>query len=144
MFYSNIDVSSIIPTHLEHIINNQNIAEQTEEVCGICHEAIGTQHKTPHQVASKFDTVILSCTHTFHYECLKLACLNHKQSKYGRECALCRKMYQPIPKPINDTYESKFHKNIKHYDKQFPNLGVIQWDTILAGEKVYILSLIHI
>lgn len=138
MFYSDVDVSSILPSHIQNLSETTE-TDNTKEICGICHDRIDTTHFTsPSQVTSQKEILQLSCSHKFHYECLKQACLNNQNSKKARECALCRKPYQPMQKPIDDTYQPKFHKHIEKNDEHFPHLASIEWDTIFAGQVVYI------
>lgn len=139
MFYSNIDVSSILPTHLQDVIQSEN---KVIEKCGICHEELDVENCVPvNQITTKQNTVKLNCSHMFHYECLKEASISNKESP-PRECALCRKWFQPLPIPQDDIYLPKFHikkKESSHSESSFKlKLQKVEWASITYGEKLYI------
>ena len=133
--YSCIDVTCIVPPHMMEHTSTSTI-EDTEEKCGICKTVINIQEaKSTHSQTN--DLLQLSCKHYFHYECLREACRKSKNPKYGRECAICRYPYKPLPLIPGETYVPYFHETIPQEDSHITKLA-IDWNTILTGQKVYI------
>jgi len=142
MFYSDVDVSCIIPTHIQNsIAGEESDEEMNTDICCICQDTIDKSVLvTAQQVTSVKDTIRLPCSHTFHYDCMKLACINQKQGNHARECALCRMPYQRIGKPMDDvSYQPRFHKLIQQSDNvQFHDLENVDWESVLAGDVLYV------
>lgn len=137
--YSNIDVSCIVPTHIAMgslCSSDANQKEELAEKCGICKEIVNIQ-ESKSIVLQTTDIIQLPCNHWFHYACLREACKKSKNPRYGRECAVCRHPYKPFNLIAGETHVPYFHEAIENSDAQIAKT-VIDWNTILVGDKVYI------
>ena len=135
MFYSDVDTSCIQPNHFT--LHQSDIQQDAimGDMCGICHEGMDTT-KSRSQATTVSDVLKLSCGHMFHYECLRDACLLNKLSN-TRICSICRKPYERMHLPEDDTFHQRFHKtqpkNAHLYEK-------VDWNTIEQGVKVHIVK----
>ncbi len=90
------------------------MSEDFENICYICYDKID-------------DTNIqkLSCSHVFHYECIKHSYISDKKNYTIRKCPYCRQNggyieYKPNTLPIKDIHKEyyDFIKNVKKNNKE--------------------------
>ena len=135
MFYSDVDISCIQPTHIAQQQSHVTQDEIKDDMCSICHEEMNTINSRK-EAESINDVIQLSCGHMFHYTCLRDACLLSKVSN-SRMCSLCRAPYAPMQRPNDDVFHKMFHKTPPKNAHLYKE---VDWNTIEPGTSVHIVK----